>query len=50
MIDLPVQVKWISKKWETMFSWKSLFSKWTARQEEKTYYLKNWVFSEKKMD
>ena len=38
------------KKWGIMVSWKSLFSKWTAVREEKTYYLKNLVFSEKKMD
>ena len=50
VIDLPIQLKWISKKWETMVCWKSLFSKWTAVREEKTYYLINLVFSEKKMD
>ena len=50
VIDLPIQLTWISKKWGTMVSLKSLFSKWTAVREEKTYYLTNLVFSKKKMD
>ena len=33
-----------------MVSLKSLFSKWTAVREEKTYYLTNLVFIKKKMD
>ena len=33
-----------------MVLWKTLFSKWTAVWEEKTYYLTNLVFSEKKMN
>ena len=33
-----------------MVSWKSLFGKWTAVREEKTYNLTILIFIEKKMD
>ena len=51
VIELPAELKWISNKisLEKMVSCKYLFGKGTAVWE-KTHYLTNVVYSEKKMD